>query len=51
MRLIAAGQARPPVTAAEEDVLDTIARDKRAIGYVSSDAVLPSDVKAVPLRD
>jgi ABC-type phosphate transport system substrate-binding protein len=51
MRLIASGRARPPVTAAEEDVLETIAKDRRAIGYVSSEAVLPADVKAVPLSD
>jgi ABC-type phosphate transport system substrate-binding protein len=51
MKLIVAGQARPPVTAAEEEVIHTIAKDKRAIGYVSSDAVLPADVKVVPLRD
>ena len=51
MKLIVAGRAQPPITATEEDILVVVAKDKRAIGYVSSDAVLPGDVKIVPLRD
>jgi hypothetical protein len=39
------------VTASEEDVLRMVAREKRMMGYVSAETVLPEGVKAVEVRD
>jgi hypothetical protein len=51
MKLIMAGRGRPPLTASEEDIVDMVAKEKRLVGYVSVDAVLPPEVKAVPVKD
>ena len=51
IRAITAGEGRPPLSASEADVIDTVAKDPRAIGYVSADTVLPPNIKAIAIRE
>lgn len=51
MKAIVAGKGRPPLSASEEDVIETVAKDSRVIGYVSADAALPPNVKTLAIRE
>ena len=51
IRAITLGKGRPPLAAAEADVIETVAKDPRVIGYVSADAVLPPSVKVIAVRN
>lgn len=51
MKAIVAGKARPPLSASEADVIETVGKDPRMIGYVSAAAALPPYVKTVALRE
>jgi len=51
MKLITAGRGRPPLTASEEDIVNLVAKERRMVGYVSADIVLPPSVKVVPVKD
>ena len=51
MRAIGAGKGRPPLSAAEDDVIEAVAKDARMIGYVSADIALPPNVKAISIRE
>ena len=51
MRAIVAGKGRPPLSAAEDDVIEAVAKDPRMIGYVSADIALPPNVKAISIRE
>lgn len=51
MKAIVAGNGRPPLAAAEAEVIEAVAKDSRMIGYVSADVELPPNVKAITVRD
>ncbi len=51
MKLITAGRGRPPLTASEEDIVNLVAKERRMVGYVSADVVLPPSVKVVQVKD
>ena len=50
MRAIVAGKGRPPISASEADVIESVAKDPKMMGYVSADAALPPNVKTVAIR-
>ena len=50
MKAIDAGKGRPPISASEADVIESVAKDPNMLGYVSADAVLPPTVKTVAVR-
>jgi ABC-type phosphate transport system substrate-binding protein len=51
IRAITQGKGRPPLSASEADVIETVGKDPRMIGYVSADSELPPSVKVITVRD